>query len=398
MVAEEEALVGGVDDDGVLVDALLLEVVEHLADGVVDGLDAAEVVLHIAEVGELDALAAAAFALGVGECGVVADFLGPAVAGFAGLVLLGVDAGELAALGEVFGELEVGLDAHVVLEGHGGAADGGGAALAVVEEGVGGRDVGEGELAEGVAVLGLGEPVAVGGLVEHGDEEGLALGEGLVDDALGDAGEVVGGVFAGEGDAAVGEMVLGVGGALLGLGEEVGVEVLALVLVDGPAVPVGVADGLGAAHVPLAEEGGVVAAVAEGAADGLDLGGDVVEDGDAVLAAVHARHDAGARGGADGVRHEDVLEEGALLGQAVDARGLVDARAVGADGVGGVVIGHDEEDVGAFLAGGGLGEGEGGGAGRGGQGQSAPGGLQEVSAIGHVICPVVGFGPSGRQQ
>ena len=276
----------------------------------------------------------------------------------------------------------------MVLEGHGGTADGRGAALVVIEEGVGRRDVVEGELAEGVAVLGLREPVAVGRLVEHGHEEGLALGEGLVDDTLGDAGEVVGGVFAGEGDAAVGEVVLGGGRALLRVGEEVGVEVLPLVLIDGPAVPVGVADGVGAAHVPLAEEGGVVAAVAEGTADGLDFGGDVVEDGDAVLAAVHARHDAGARGRADGVGDEDVLKEGAFLGEAVDAGGLVDPRAIGRDGVGRVVIGHDEEDVGALFAGGRgglLGECEGGGPGRSGEGQTASGGLQKVSTIGHAF-------------
>ena len=42
---------------------------------------------------------------------------------------------------------------------------------------------------------------------------------------------------------------------------------------------------------------------------------------------------------------EAVVEPHALAGQAVDVRRLVDPPAVGADGVGRVIVGHDEEDV-----------------------------------------------------
>ena len=48
VVAEEEALVAGVDDDRVLREAGCVEVVEHAADAVVDRLHRRQVVLHVA--------------------------------------------------------------------------------------------------------------------------------------------------------------------------------------------------------------------------------------------------------------------------------------------------------------------------------------------------------------
>src|SRR5699024_2255833 len=67
----------------------------------------------------------------------------------------------------------------------------------------------------------------------------------------------------------------------------------------------------------------------------------------AVDVGVRAGEDRGARGGADGVRAVGGVHTGALGGEAVHVRGRVDPAAVGGDGVGGVVVAHDEHDVGA---------------------------------------------------
>ena len=59
-------------------------------------------------------------------------------------------------------------------------------------------------------------------------------------------------------------------------------------------------------------------------------------------------NDAAARR-ADGIGDETVGEERAALGDAVDVGRLVDLAPIGADGVGGVIVGHDENDVGTPL-------------------------------------------------
>ncbi len=64
---------------------------------------------------------------------------------------------------------------------------------------------------------------------------------------------------------------------------------------------------------------------------------------------VLAGEDGGAAGRADRVGDEGVAEQHALGGQPVDVRRLVDARAVGADGVGRVVVGEDQQDIGAVA-------------------------------------------------
>lgn len=111
--------------------------------------------------------------------------------------------------------------------------------------------------------------------------------------------------------------------------------------------------------MPFADHGGLVAGGLEELGDGFTLWVQgVVEGVDAVLVTVLTGEDGGAGGGADGVGHEAVGEAGSLGGKAVDVGCAVDAAAVGGDGVGGVVVGHDEQDVGA---GGGLGQRVGGG-------------------------------------
>lgn len=66
---------------------------------------------------------------------------------------------------------------------------------------------------------------------------------------------------------------------------------------------------------------------------------------------VGAREDGGAAGRADGVGHVAVIEFHALVVESVDVGGVVDVGLVGADGFGGVVVGHDEEDVGLWWGG-----------------------------------------------
>ena len=118
---------------------------------------------------------------------------------------------------------------------------------------------------------------------------------------------------------------------------------------DGPFIEAGRAMGGAFAQVPLAEDGRLVAA-------GLQVfgeGGQAVvhrrsEGGYAVDVVVGAGEHAGAAGGADGVGAEGILEAQAAMGQAIQLRRLVDAAAIGGEGVGRVVIGKDEEEVGSL--------------------------------------------------
>ena len=72
---------------------------------------------------------------------------------------------------------------------------------------------------------------------------------------------------------------------------------------------------------------------------------------DAGDVAVLAGEDHAAAGRADGVRAEAVVEAHALLGDAVDVGRLVDLAAIGADGVRGMVVRHDVQDVRTLRAG-----------------------------------------------
>ena len=65
----------------------------------------------------------------------------------------------------------------------------------------------------------------------------------------------------------------------------------------------------------------------------------------AVLAGEHHR----AAGGTDRIGAEAVQEDRAFISDPVDVRSLIDARAVGRDGLSGVVVGENEDDVRALL-------------------------------------------------
>ena len=100
-------------------------------------------------------------------------------------------------------------------------------------------------------------------------------------------------------------------------------------------------------QMPLADHGRLVAGVVQQLGEGLLRaveGARVVRE--AVLVAVFARQDAGARGARDGVGHVAVLEEHAFAGQPVQIGGLDQPVVVAAQGLAGVVVGHHDDDVG----------------------------------------------------
>ena len=99
--------------------------------------------------------------------------------------------------------------------------------------------------------------------------------------------------------------------------------------------------------MPLADDGGLVTvalqdfgevflAVVEVGADGRDF----------VDVVVGAGENGGAARFAEGIGAETIVEAHAVLSDAGEMRGLIDNRAIATHGVGCVVVGHDEEDVG----------------------------------------------------
>ncbi len=234
---------------------------------------------------------------------------------------------------------EVALDVgfvHVFADLHGDGGDAAGASFVVIEEVVGLGDVAVGEE---VLVFGGGLPGTVRRLVVAHGEEGL-LRVALLEPVEGEIADQIG---------AVAGVLFAAGG-----GEEGGIVVDALA---GEDVPVVEAGGFGD-EVPFADHGGLVSGAA-GVPWRRDCawGRAVLPGVDAVLMAVLAGENGGAAGRADGIGAEAIGEAHAAVGDAVDVRRLVDAAAVGGDGVGGMIVGHDVDDVGrgpAFGEGGGA--------------------------------------------
>lgn len=129
--------------------------------------------------------------------------------------------------------------------------------------------------------------------------------------------------------------------------DERGIMIEALPRDDGPVVESGRAMGWAFAEMPLAEDGGLVAAVLEEFGESLQP---VVHGGGKGSAAIHvvvsAGQDCGAAGRADGIGAEAVVEPDAALSDAVEVWRFVDAAAIAAHGMGRMVVGHDVEDVG----------------------------------------------------
>ena len=93
--------------------------------------------------------------------------------------------------------------------------------------------------------------------------------------------------------------------------------------------------------VALKDFGHILLAVVDMGADG----------GDLVDVVVSAGEDGGAAGLAERVGAEAVVEKHTALGYAVEIGGPVDARPVTTHGVGCVVVGHDEENIGTGHSG-----------------------------------------------
>ena len=320
MLAEVETLVRRVDDDGVVGEAFGLEVLQHAADVVVHRLHGREVVVHVALVAPADELLARKIGLTVG--GVAGLVVGVPDGG-----LLGVELGRAHELHVLVGDRL--LERHVVL------ADGLGAVGEIVEER--GRLRVDAILVE-AEVLDVGLPFAVRGLVLAHEHERLGL-VALADPVEGKVGDDVR------------DVALRLHHALRVLHRRVVVDALA-----GQHLPEIEAGGV-ADEVPLADDGGLVPGLLEKLREG-ELG--AVEDGIRIIVEpVHVRilagQDDGAAGSADGIGDEGAIETHAFLGDAVDVRRLVQLPrvAVGADGLIGMVIGEDEDDVGLLGGSGG---------------------------------------------
>ena len=230
------------------------------------------------------------------------------------------------------GEAEIGIG-HVVADAHLRFRRGAGAVRVVVRERVGQGDV----VPVPVAVTRRALPVAVRRLVVAHQEEGARGVAGLqpVDAHVGDD---------------VGDIALHLALAV-GEGEE-GVEILALPRQHGPVVEAGRLVARPLPQVPLAEDRRLVAAGPQVLGDVRQAVVDVrVERRDGVDVVVGAGEDRRARGRADRVRDVAMLEPHAALGQPVDMGRVVDSCAIGRDGLRGVVVGHDEDDVGPIWHG-----------------------------------------------
>ena len=341
VVAEVEALVGAVDDDGVVGEALLLEPVHEPADALVDAADAAQVVLQVALVHPADEVLA--LEIGRVEGGVAgAEGLVPARAlrlGHAREVPVARRVEGAAALGygavlgrheEVVEQLHVALDRHLRGERARGIVQ------VVVEEG---RRHGQVLVGPQIEVTARGHPGAVRRLVLAHEHPGAVLLVLVLEPAEGEVGDDVGAVPLDRASAVL-----------------VDQHRVVVVPLAGEHVPVVEALGV-RVEVPLADHRGPVAGAAELLGEGPLVPVELVAvAAEAVRVAVLAGEDGGAARAADGVAAERAREDDALGGQPVDARRGVDAvhpgsvgemGPVGADGVGRVIVAEDEEDVGS---------------------------------------------------
>ena len=312
VVAEVEALVGGVDDDGVVGESLAVEEVEQPADVVVHRGDAAQVVLDVALIFPFLQRVAGQFLL----FAVDGDFH------------LRVHAGEpldaRAALQLRWGQgiLQV-APGQVAVNPHRRLRRGGAAGSIVVVERGRLRDV---HAVIHVRVLLVRLPLAVRRLLVAHQEERLVL-RAVLDEVDGEIRDEVGDVA----------------GVLLAAGrrEEDRVVIHAL---TGQNVPEIEARRL-AAEVPLADHAGVIAGGVQIRRQRRPLRVNRVEYRHAVDVTVLAGENARAARRADGVDAETIFEPHPGVGDAVEVRRLVDEAAVATHGMRRVVVGHDVEDV-----------------------------------------------------
>ena len=111
-------------------------------------------------------------------------------------------------------------------------------------------------------------------------------------------------------------------------------------------IPVIEAAGIGL-QMPFPDNRSLIALLPQALGDVVALRVDLVVEGvNAVLMAVLPGQDCRTARGADGVRAEAIRESHSLFREPVDIRCLVDAAAVRRNCVGGMIVGHDEDDIG----------------------------------------------------
>lgn len=313
-VAEVPAVVGAINDYSISGEVVAVEVVEHLADAVIDALDTREVVLHIALVFPLDK-----FAAGEGFLAAVRErdldlgglYVQPLLALRSGREISRRRKLEIA-VGEIVGDrLPVFREC-------------GGAGGVIVPERGGFRNDLVGE--EG-AVLFVGLPTAMGRLLVEHQEERLVL-RARIQKLETETGGDLGGVAL-DGDAAM-------------RGEEIRVLIDALAGKNDPAIEPG---GVGP-EMPFSDHAGVIAGGLQHLRDGWLRTVEHIEDGCAVGVGILAGEHDGATRGADRVGDEGVIETHPPAGETIQVRRLIYLGAVGADRVLGVIIGKDEKNIG----------------------------------------------------
>ncbi len=333
MIAEVESLIGGVDDDGIFIEAGFLEVSQHATDVFIDAFDTAEVVFHVALVFPADEIFTSEvcfsqrFVFGIeggvprcklfgchelqiAEAGLVKRFAG-----------FGIPALQLGA--------EVIVDqVHVIFDRHLRMTGGAGVVFPVVEEG--GR-FGNGDVIVKMQVTECGHPGAVGCFVLAHEHEGFAGVGVLFEPVESHVGDDVGAVAF---DAF----------APLG-GLEFGIVVVALPRQDLPEVE---ALGIGG-EVPLTDHGSLITGFLQEFGEGLLVAVKAVAvPHEAINVAVFAGEDDGATGAADGVRAEAVFEEHPFRGNLVDVGSGVDLlehSLISTDSVRRMIVGKEKQDV-----------------------------------------------------
>ena len=344
VLAHVEALVGGIDHEGIVQQAFLLQVVEHTTHIIVERLHHLGIVAHVALVfpfGQLASLRVLLVELlddGCVEGIVLGTLFGRQTANEGFISSLEPSLEVLAVHLRVVHDVHVLPDAHLLRSG-------GRTALVVVIEVVG---HGEGLVLVQGEILQLGQPVAVDGLVVDEEAERfvlVALVLHPVDALVGDE---------------VGQIAF-LGDGIVLHGDETRVVVVTLAGQDFPIVEAGGQ----AFEVPLADDGRLVARLLEQLGHGLlgavEHASSVVRE--AVGVAVLARKHAGTAGTAQRVSHEAVGEAHAVGGNAVEVGRLDVATVVATHHLSRVVVGHDIDnvvglDLGLLLRGAGRKEGQ----------------------------------------
>ena len=242
MLAHVESLVGGVDDQRVIQQIVLLQIIEHDTDVPIHGMDHPKVIVHITLVFPLSQLLTRAFLrLEVLDdrivIGVPSGFLvriHAVIKLTAVLLQIGVGGMDLVLL---IGHFQVVYDIHILDDAHL-LLRGGDAAGVIVVEVLGQR---EGHIIVKTQVAGIGHPSTVRGLMVQQEAERLALVSFIVQPIKSQIGRDVRGV----------PFDL----TLLAVIDEDGVIVIALAYEDVPVIETG---GIGG-EVPFADHGGLVA-------------------------------------------------------------------------------------------------------------------------------------------